>query len=225
MSDQYTLQAEARTKRGTGAARRMRRTGKIPAVLYGAGKENVNLALNHKDLLRSMESEAFHSAILSIVTGDGREEQAILRDVQMHPFKPHVLHVDLQRVSARETLHITVPLHIVNEEECKGVRIGGGILSQMMTAVEIACLPRDLPEHLEIDVAELGMNEALHLSDIKLPDGVEIVSLTSGGEDQSIIAVLPPKSAEEEAEVEGETLVGEEGAVEAAEGGEGAEEA
>ncbi|MEA3292714.1 MAG: 50S ribosomal protein L25/general stress protein Ctc [Pseudomonadota bacterium] len=220
MSEQTKMQAETRDRTGTGAMRRMRREGKVPAVLYGAGKENVNLALDHLSLLRNLEVESFNSAILSIVT-DGKEEQAILRDLQMHPYKPAVLHADFQRVSAKQALTITVPLHFTNEEECPGVKIDGGILSHLMTAIEISCLPKDLPEYLDLDVEELGMNQALHLSDIKMPEGVEIVSLASGGEDQSVVSVLPPQAEVEEEEVEAEEIEGEEGE----EGAEGAEEA
>lgn len=202
MSVQYEINAEPRTARGTAASRRYRHEGKIPAVIYGAGKDNQDLLLDHNDMIHKLQVEAFHSAIIEVKTDQG-VEQAIVRDVQMHPYKAQVMHVDLQRVSATEELHIEVPVHLIGAEEAPGVRLQGGILSQMINEVEIECLPKDLPESLEIDVSALEMHDTVKLSDIQIPEGVTLIALAHGGEDQPVATIAAPKAAEEEEEVEG----------------------
>jgi large subunit ribosomal protein L25 len=196
MSVQFELTAESREQTGTSESRRFRRGGKVPAVLYGAGKDNQNLLLDHLEVLRNLEVEAFHSAVITIKTAGG-DEQAILRDVQMHPYRPQVQHVDFQRVSATETLRMKVPLHFIGGDASPGVKVQGGIISHLMNEVEIACLPSQLPEYLEVDVSELNLHESVKLTDIKLPEGVELLALAHGGEDQTIASVLAPKVIEE----------------------------
>lgn len=202
MSTDYQINAEPRSESGKAASRRYRRDGKIPAVVYGAGKENLSLVLNHHEIFHNLETEGFHSAIIKINIGK-KVEQAILRDVQMHPFKNNVVHVDFQRVSATQKLHIAVPLHFIGEEEAPGVKTEHGIMSHNVTEVDVSCLPADLPEYLEIDVSHLSVNDAVYLSEIKLPDGVEITALMHDGEDQVAASVyMPQLEVEEEVEAE-----------------------
>ena len=204
MSTQYQIHAQPRTGKGTAASRAIRRAGQVPAVLYGAGKDNQNLLLNHNELRRNLETEGFQSAIIEIKTDNGTE-QAILRDVQHHPFKAQVLHVDFQRVSMTEKIHIAVPLHFIGGEECPGVYNEGGIESHLINEVDVECLPADLPEFLEVDISGLGLHESAKLTDIKVPEGVVITALLHEGEDQTVATILAPKAIEEEEEVvEGE---------------------
>ena len=219
MSTDYQINAEPREASGKSASRRYRREGKIPAVVYGAGKENISLLLEHHEIFHNLETEGFHSAIIKINI-NGNVEQAILRDVQMDPVKPNVVHVDFQRVSATEKLHIAVPIHFIGEEDAPGVKTEHGIMSHNINEVDVSCLPGDLPEFLEIDVSALNINDAVHLSDIKVPEGVEITALMHDGEDQIVASVYAPQlEVEEEEDLE----AAEEGE-EAAEGAEAEEE-
>lgn len=209
MSDQFELIARVRARSGTALVRRLRREGDVPAVLYGGGRENLSIAINHDVLFHSLEKEEFHSAIIVINT-DGNKEQAILRDVVRHPHKTAILHADFQRVDDKKALTMSLPIHFTGEEECVGVRSSGGIVSHLMTEVEISCLPKDLPESLQLDVSALDLNDSLHLSDIKLPEGVHITTLMhdeNNEHDHAVVAVLPPKISvvtEEEEAAEGE---------------------
>ncbi|MDJ0956131.1 MAG: 50S ribosomal protein L25/general stress protein Ctc [Arenicellales bacterium] len=203
MSTQYQIQALPRTGRGTATGRKYRRAGSVPAVLYGAGKDNQSLLLNHNEILRNLETEGFQSAIIDIQTENGTE-QAILRDVQMHPYKAQVMHVDFQRVSATEKIRIAVPLHFIGGEECPGVYNEGGIESHLINEVEVECLPADLPEYLEVDISGLHLHESVKLTDIKVPEDVVITALLHEGEDQTIASILAPKAIEEEELVEAE---------------------
>ncbi len=199
MSTDFQLNAARREVRGSGANKRLRRSGKVPGVLYGAGKGDVALTIDHDELRHSLDVEAFHSAIINVKV-DGAAEQAILRAVQMHPFRPQILHVDFQRVSATQKLHIKVPVHFVGEDVAPGVKLAGGILSHLMNEVDISCLPKDLPEYLELDVSQLELNQSLHLSDIKVPEGVEITAMAHGGEDLAVASIAPARVAAEELE-------------------------
>lgn len=216
MSTDYQITAEPRIESGKSASRRYRREGKIPAVVYGAGKDNLSLLLDHHEIFHQLETEGFHSAIIRINVGK-KVEQAILRDVQMDPVKPNVLHVDFQRISATEKLHIAVPIHFVGGEDAPGVKLEGGIMSHTLNEVDVSCLPGDLPEYLEVDVSGLHLHDAVYLSDLKPPEGVEITALQHEGEDQIIATVYAPQLEVEEEELEAEA----EGAEEA---GEAAEE-
>lgn len=202
MSVQFELNASIRTATGTASSRRLRHEGKVPAVLYGTDQPNVSLTVDHNEIFHDLEKEAFHSAVIKI-NYDGKSEEAILREVQQHPFRQEIEHLDFQRVSADQVLHIKVPLHFNGEEECEGVKLDGGIISHLVSEVDITCLPKDLPEFLEIDIAELRINQSLHLSEVAIPEGVEVTSLAHGGEDQAIVAVLPPKGGLEDEELEG----------------------
>lgn len=178
MAHQFTIAAESRQDAGKGASRRLRREGKIPGIMYGGGEAPVGIAFDTNALHRSMAEEAFLSSIIS-VTLDGKTMQAIVRDYQPHPARRTVLHLDLQRVVATEELYMTVPLHFINEALSKGVKLGGGFVSRLMTEIEISCLPKDLPEYIEVDIEPMEINDMLHLRDLKLPEGVKIPGLVA----------------------------------------------
>ena len=157
MSDKIALTAEIRTDVGKGASRRLRRSGeKVPAIIYGAEDAPQNLTLAANELAKAMQQEAFYSQILDVVV-DGKNNQAVVRDLQRNPASGKVLHIDFQRVSANKAINVSVPLHFVNEEQCVGVKIGGGIISHNLTEVEISCLPADLPEYLEVDMKDIDV--------------------------------------------------------------------
>ncbi len=201
MSVNFVLEAEPRTDLGKGASRRLRRTGMVPAVIYGAGKEPVSISLKHNELQHSLENEAFYSHILTVKLGKD-EEQAILKDLQRHPSKPVIMHMDLQRVSANEKLRLHAPLHFINEDTAPGVK-AGGLVAHSQTEIEISCLPKDLPEFIEVDLAELELDASIHLSEIKLPAGVEAVELMHGeGHDPSIVSIHLARGGKEADEAE-----------------------
>ncbi|MHC8733397.1 50S ribosomal protein L25/general stress protein Ctc [Arenicellales bacterium IMCC56312] len=198
MSSNYELSIQSRDSFGTGASRRQRRENLVPAVVYGAGKDNESVMLDHDQVMHSLEKEAFHSAIIDLKTDKG-SQQVILREVQMHPHRQLVMHVDFQRVRASEKLHMKVPLHFEGSDVAPGVKTDGGILSHPITELDITCLPRDLPEFIAVDVSELNLNESLHLSNIKMPEGVELTATAfPEGEDPTIATISPPKVVEEE---------------------------
>lgn len=200
MAGGFEVQALVRTPGGKGAARRLRREDRIPAIVYGGVAEPLSISLNQNDVLKRLENEAFYSHVLTIKLPD-REEKAILKALQRHPSRPIVTHMDFQRVSETETIRVHVPLHFLNEAICPGVK-KGGIVNHGLVDVEVSCLPRDLPEYLEVDVAGLDLGQILHLSDIKLPAGVEILALSHGAEhDIQVVAVQPPRSGEVTEEV------------------------
>jgi len=204
MSEDFDLIAEMREDQGKGASRRLRREGKVPAIIYGAGRPPRMLAFDHNRVIRQLEHESFYSSILNIKVGD-RSQAAIVKDIQRHPSKRQIMHMDFQRVVEDEKIRMNVPIHYVNEEKAVGVKLGGGSISHLMTDVEVSCLPRYLPEYLEVDVANLGMDEMLYLSDIKLPEGVEIPELAQGEEhDHAIVSIHVIKAAA--IEEEGEAL-------------------
>lgn len=191
------ISATPRTIQGTGASRRLRRTGRIPGVVYGGGTEASAIELDHKTLFYQLKNEAFHASILTLDM-DGKKEQVLLRDYQMHPFKPLVMHVDFQRVNAKEKVHMKVPLHFVNAELSPGVKLSHGIASHIISEVEVACLPKDLPEFIEVDLGELAAGHSVHLSELKLAKNVELVALTKG-EDLAVATITIPRGAVEAA--------------------------
>ena len=215
MSIDYEINAERREAQGKGASRRLRHGGKIPAILYGAGTEPVALSLDHNAFLRNLENEAFYSHVLNIHFS-GTSERAILRDLQRHPSKPIILHVDLQRVRETEELRVAVPLHFIGEEVAHGVKMQGGNLSRLMTEAEVSCLPANLPEYIEVDVSNLHVNDSIRLSDVTLPEGVSFLDLAHGTEQDHILVTVYPPQAEEiepgEGEGEAEGPEGEEAA-------------
>jgi len=196
----FELSAEARDVKGKGASRRLRRAGKVPAVMYGAGKDAINLSLDHNTLYHQVKNEAFYSSILTVKIGT-EQEQAVLRDIQMHPFKPRIAHLDLLRISATEKLHMRVPVHFLNQESAPGVKQQGGIVNHLMSEIDITCLPKDLPEFLTIDLGEMNLNDSVHLSGIKLPEGVTITSFAHGGDDLAVVAITAIREEVEEVPV------------------------
>jgi large subunit ribosomal protein L25 len=200
----FEVNAEARTDTGKGASRRLRRAGQVPAILYGAGQEPQMLSVSHNALLRHLEEEAFYTHLLTIKTGD-KAEKAVLKDLQRHPAKPFILHADFQRVDANTTLHMHIPLHFINEDTCVGVKTGGGAISHQVVEVLIHCLPKDLPEYIEVDMHEVQLGQTLHLSDLKLPEGVELPELSQGQEhDHPVVTVHKGRGGTEEDEETGE---------------------
>jgi len=228
MSDNIQLNAEPRADSGKGASRRLRRTGLVPAVVYGGDGSPQSISLVHNEFNHELENEAIYTQLIDLNIGQESEE-VILRDLQRHPFKNRILHADFFRIDKKKPIHVVVPIHAVNTEDCIGVRLDGGMLTQVATEIEVICLPKNLPEYLEVDVAELHLGETLHLSEIKMPEGVEIVALTYGEDhDSGVISVVKtrveeiisdeaPEDLDEEAEGEAE---GEEGREEPSEGGE-----
>ena len=203
MKADFSVEAETRTDIGKEASRRLRHANKIPGVIYGGGKDAVSLTMPHDVMMHHLEQEAFYSHILAIKI-DGKVERAVLKDVQRHPGKPKLLHLDFQRISETDKLHMHVPLHFIGEENSPGVK-GGGLVSRLMNNVDVACLAKNLPEYIEVDVSGLDAGDSLHLSDIKLPEGVEIPTLAHGGDyDLPIINIHTPRGSAEEDEVEAE---------------------
>ena len=197
MSTQFELSAQTREVFGTGASRRLRRLeNRVPAILYGAGESPQALSLDHNQVLRALENEAFYSHILTIDV-DGKPQKAVLKDLQRHAFKPRILHMDLLRVSAKEKITMTVPLHFTGETIAPGVKESGGVLARLLNSVEVRCLPDALPEYIEVDVSRLGLDEALHLSQISLPAGVELIALTHE-DDQTVVNIHLPRAVVEE---------------------------
>jgi large subunit ribosomal protein L25 len=195
----FQLSGEPRGDNGKGASRRLRRLGKVPAILYGAGEKPVSLTLDHNELLRNLDHEAFYSHILNINVGR-KKHQAILKDIQRHPAKPEVLHLDLQRVKVGETLTTHVPLHFINEETAPGIK-EGGVVSHHLIDLEIDCLPKDLPEYIEVNIGALAIGDAFHLSELTLPEGVTSVAL-SHEQDPQVVSIHHARVAEEEPEGE-----------------------
>ena len=204
MSVELKLDATVRTHQGRGASRRLRRAKKLPAVLYGAQKDAVALELDEEQVLRLMREETFFSQILD-VSIDGTMERAIVKHLQRHPVKPVILHMDLQRITAGQKMRQRVPLHFINEDKAAGVK-QGGVVHHDVIDVEIECLPKHLPEYIEVDVADLGLNEACHLSELKLPHGVALTALgyDEPGHDTSVVSIYNPRKATDEEAAEGE---------------------
>jgi large subunit ribosomal protein L25 len=203
MSDAFELNAEIREDKGKGASRRLRRLAeKIPAILYGAEKAPTPLTLVRKDLEKALENEAFYSHILTLKVGK-KKEKAILKDLQRHPAKNLVMHADFMRVSDNVAIKVHVPIHFLNEDACYGVKTEGGMVQHSANDIEVQCLPADMPEYLEVDMLETKVGDIIHISDIKLPEGVESVALSHGEDyDLAIASVLAPKGISEEEEEE-----------------------
>ncbi|MFT5134490.1 MAG: large subunit ribosomal protein L25 [Gammaproteobacteria bacterium] len=193
----FEINAEPRVNVGKGASRRLRKTGKVPGIVYGTNKEAVMISIDQNVLGHQLDNEAFYSHILTLNVGKD-SDQVVLKDLQRHAYKRLIMHIDFLRIDAKEKLTMRVPLHFINETTCVGVKTGGGVISHVMTDIEIACLPQHLPEYIEVDLLTLELNETLHLSDLKLPEGVEIYALTHGGdESRPVASVHPPRAAEE----------------------------
>ena len=207
MAEEFDLIAEIREDQGKGASRRLRHEGKVPAIIYGAGRPPRALVFDHNKVLRQLENESFYSSVLNIKVG-AKSQAAILKDVQRHPAKNQIMHMDFQRIVEDEEIRMNVPLHFIGEEVAPGVKQDGGTMSRVITEVEVTCLPRHLPEFLEIDVTNLGLDEMLHLSDIKVPEGVTLTDLTHGPDnDYVVVSIQTIREQPIEEELEGEEAV------------------
>ncbi|MXX30173.1 MAG: 50S ribosomal protein L25/general stress protein Ctc [Gammaproteobacteria bacterium] len=211
MSQSIELNASLRTELGTGASRRLRRSGeRLPGVIYGGENAPQPVTLSANELTKAMQQEAFLSQIVNVKV-DGTEQQALVRSLQLHPVNEKVLHVDFLRVEADRPIQTNVPLHFVNESKCVGVRTGGGSIAHNLVDVEVSCLPNDLPEFIEVDLAALEVGQALHLSDLNLPEGVTLVALGYGEDhDIPVVSVQPPRGGTAQAEEEEEAAAAEE---------------
>ncbi len=213
------LEAEIRSDLGKGSSRRLRRIeNKVPGVIYGGEKAALAIHLSHHKVIKALETESIYSSVLDVAVG-GKTERVILKDLQRHPYKPIVLHMDFQRVSAKDVLVKMVPIHYLNEDVSKGVK-AGGIVNHTMTQVEVKCQVKDLPEFISVDLLDMGLDDVLHLSDLKLPKGVQLaVDPNEGGHNHSVVTIHLPKVAVEE-----ETAVEESAEEEAAASEESADE-
>jgi large subunit ribosomal protein L25 len=205
----FELAGEARASIGRTDSRRLRKAGKVPAIMYGGGEPPEAVVLDHNSLSHQMAVEAFYTSILTLKVGN-KAQQVVVKDVQRHPARPIVMHLDFQRVREDQEITLAVPVHFLNEAEAKGVKDQGGVVEHLLSEVEVRCLPRYLPEYLEIDVTALELNQLYHLSDIKLPEGVTLVALAHG-QDHPLVAVNPPRQEEIDAppEVTAEVAAGE----------------
>ena len=223
---QFEFTAFARTTEGRGASRRMRRPAKAPEIFYGGTAAPEPIELDHNALFHALRNEAFHASILTMKL-NGSSTKVLLRDVQMHPFKNEILHIDFQRVDENRKIHMKVPLHFVNAESSPAVKVSGAIVSHVITELDISCLPRDLPEFIEVDLSTLDVGNSVHVSALKLPPGVVVPS--RGKLDPVVAAAVVPKAiVEEVAEVTPEAeaaAAAAEGAAAAAPGAEGAKPA
>lgn len=199
----FELEASVRSDIGKGASRRLRREHQlIPAIIYGGKKDVMTIHLPQKEVFRALENEAFYSHILDLKV-DGKKEKVVLKDMQRHPFKPIIQHMDFLRVSAKDKITMQVPLHFLNEDIAPGVKVAGGVVAHYMSDVEIKCLPKDLPEFIEVDLAEAEMDTVIHLSELKIPEGVELTALSHGTDsdnDQPVVSIHKPKRVVEETE-------------------------
>ena len=194
------INAVKRDVKGTGASRRLRHAGAVPGVVYGGGANAVTIELNAKELFMQFRHEAFHASVLSLIL-DGKKEAVLLRDFQMHPVRNTIQHIDFQRVSATEKIHVKVPFHFVNAEIAPGVKLGGGIVAHILTEADVSCLAKDLPEFIEVDLASLEMGHSIHLSQIKLAKGVEFVKLVHG-DDAAVAAIAKTRGGVADAAAE-----------------------
>jgi large subunit ribosomal protein L25 len=219
MAISHEIAVQRRTDEGNGASRRLRRAGKVPAIVYGGKLDPVSIQIEHKDAWAASQNEWFYSAIFDLSL-DGDKQKVLLRDMQRHPYKQQLLHMDFQRISDDEVIRVRVPIHFLNQEKSPAGKTSGVVVMRELTDVEVACLPKDLPEFIELDLGELAIGDIIHLSGLNLPEGVEIPQLKLGKEHD--IAVVVARMAREE--VEPEAAEGEEGAAVSAPAGEAAKE-
>lgn len=191
------VNAMPRSLQGTGASRRLRGTGRVPGIVYGGDVPAQNIEIDHNTLFHQLKQEAFHASILSMNV-EGKTDRVLLRDVQMHPWKQLILHVDFMRVSANKKIHMSVPLHFINAEVSPGVKTGGGIVNHVMNEIDISCLPDDLPEFIEVDLKDLELGHSVHLAELKMPKGVESVQQVRG--ENAVVATVQVPRAMVEAE-------------------------
>ncbi len=192
------INATIRKAQGTGASRRLRNTGRVPGVVYGAGEASL-IDMDQNDMYYKLKNEAFHASILTLNL-EGKKESVLLRDFVMHPFRQQVQHIDFQRVDAKKKIHISVPLHFINEDVAPGVKIGGGKISHVMTELDISCLAKDLPAFIEVDLGGLELGHSVHVADLKLPAGIEIAA-HGAHSGEAVVAVVQVPRGMADAEV------------------------
>lgn len=197
MKKTFTIKAAARSDLGKGASRRLRRTDQVPGVVYGANKASESIMIGHNHLLRLLENESFYTQILELDIDD-KKEYVILRDLQRHHFKPRIMHIDLQRVNENEKITMNIPLHFSGAELSPAVKLSGGLVSRLMQDVEVCCLPKDLPEFIDVNLSKLEINQTIHLSDLVLSSDVEFVSLAHN-EDKPVATAYMLRAADEAA--------------------------
>jgi large subunit ribosomal protein L25 len=202
----FELAGEPRAQLGRTDSRRLRKAGKVPAIMYGGGEAPEAVVLDHNALKNQMGREAFYTSILTLKIG-GKAQQVVVKGVERHPARPQIMHLDFQRVREDVEITITVRIHFTGEAESKGVKDQGGVVDHLMTDVEVRCLPRYLPEYLTLDVTALELNQIYHLSDIKAPEGVTLVAL-AGGHDHPVVAINPPRAEEIDIPVATDTPAG-----------------
>lgn len=195
---QIEISATSRNLQGTGASRRLRKTGRVPGIVYGAGSAAQAIELDHNTIFHQLRREAFHSSIIAIDI-EGKKESVLLRDFQMHPYKPLVLHIDFQRVAIDQKVHMKVPLHFINADIAPGVKLTAGIVSHVTTELEVSCLPANLPEYIEVDLKDLAVGHSIHISDLNLPEGVEAITHGSNSVVATILMTRGAASGEAEA--------------------------
>jgi len=232
MSNNITLNAEPRSDSGKGASRRLRHQGLVPAIVYGGKFDPVQVSVDHNVFIHELDKETIYTQVVDLKMGD-KVQEVILRDLQRHPYKNKIMHADFFRIDKNTPIKVVVPVHVANAEECVGVKMEGGLITQIVTEIEIIALPKDLPEFLEIDVLELHLGDILHLTDIQMPEGVEIVALTyledvedieHDEHNVGVVSVIKPREeviedeAPEAPEMEGEEGEVAEGDAEAGEG-------
>ena len=226
MSTTIKLEAELRTDMGKGASRRLRRLdNKVPAVVYGGNKDAISIHLPHHKVQKALETESIYSSVFDLKIGS-KTEHVILKDLQRHPYKPIILHMDLQRVSPKDVLVKMIPLHFLNEDKCPGVE-AGGMVNHTMAQVEVKCQVKDLPEFIEVDLADMNLDDVLHLSQLKLPKGVKLAIEAEGSHDHQVVSIHENKIVVEEevvAEEELEAEIEEAGEIAGEEAAEGSEE-
>jgi len=198
VSESFVVVAETRTEQGTGASRRLRRAGRLPAIVYGGHQAPEMVSLDHNELWKALKHESFYSQILTMQVGD-RSEKVVLKALHRHPLKDLVLHADLMRIESDVAIRMRVPLHFLGQDVCPGVKTGGGLVDHLHNEIEVECLPGNLPEFIEVDVSALNVGDSVHLSDLKLPEGVVSVELKHGN-DEAILTVQAPRvsAADEE---------------------------
>lgn len=191
------VNATARSTQGKGASRRLRHAQRVPGVVYGGGQEAQSIEVDHKEIKMHLKAESFHASILMLNIG-GQKQQVLLRDYQMHPWRQDVMHIDFQRVAQDRKIHMKVPLHFVNAEIAPGVKTGGGSVNHVLTEIDVSCLPGDLPNYIEVDLANMQVGHSIHLSELKFPNGVESSALRGG--DDLVVATIPVPRVEAAAE-------------------------
>ncbi len=196
---QFEMTAKKRNDQGTGASRRLRRAGRVPAIVYGGAEAAQVIDLDMNTVLLNLRKEAFHASVLTLDI-EGKKEQVLLRDSQMHPYRAIVLHVDFQRVDASKKLHQKVPLHFVNADIAPGVKLSGGLVSHAMNEIDVSCLPADLPAFIEVDLKSLNVGQSIHVKELPLPTGVTVVA--HGGDNPVVVSIVAKKGGSDEAAAE-----------------------